>query len=144
MPAGRPTEYNLKTAQKICELVQNGLNIKAALDTDESFPSFPTWCKWKRENAELLNLYVNAIQDKAEDVDYKIDKTIEDLKNGKIEPSTANVIIQSYKWKAAKYYPKMFGDKQILDHKSSDGSMSQVQLSPEAAKAIAKKIDEDI
>jgi hypothetical protein len=33
------------------------------------------------------------------------------LKEGTYDPSTANVLIQTLKWKAAKYYPKMFGDK---------------------------------
>ena len=111
----RKTDYNFELAKEICMMVQEGLNIKAALKKDERFPSFPTWCKWKRENSELLNLYVNAIQDKAEDSDYRIDQTIEELRAGDIEPSAANVIIKTHKWKASKYYPKMFGDKAELD-----------------------------
>lgn len=140
----RLTEYNLDMAKEVCQLVQDGMNVKAALKTNDAFPSFPTWCKWKRENSELLNLYVNAIQDKAEGVDCSIDETIEELRDGKIEPSAANVIIQTYKWKASKYYPKMFGDKQEIDHKNSDGSLKPIQLTPEAAKSIDKKLDESI
>ena len=121
----RPTEYDIKIAEEVCGLVQDGMNIKAALATKEEYPSFPTWCRWKRQNDELRNLYINAIQDKAEDVDYRIDKTIEDLKKGDIEPSAANVIIQSYKWKAAKYYPKMFGDKSELDVTTKGESLNK-------------------
>jgi len=140
----RPTEYNINICEEVCQLVQNGMNIKTALESNEKYPSFPTWCKWKRENEELLNLYVNAIQDKAEDVDYKIDQTIKEVRNGEIEPSVANVIIQTYKWKAAKYYPKMFGDKTTLDHQSSDGSMRALVIDDKTAKAIDKKLDESI
>ena len=129
MAGGRPTDYNFALAKEICDKVREGSNIKKALSLKSEYPSFPTWCKWKRENAELLNLYVNSIQDKAESVDEFIDDTLSDLRAGLIDASTANVIIQTYKWKAAKYYPKMFGDKQEIDHKSSDGTMTPVDLS---------------
>jgi hypothetical protein len=38
------------------------------------------------------------------------------LKNGLYDASTANVLIQTLKWKASKYYPKMFGDKVQQEH----------------------------
>jgi len=124
----RPSTYDFDLAKEVCLLVQDGLNIKAALAIDDRFPHFSTWCKWKRENTELYDLYINAIQDKADDVDYRIDKTIEDLKNNKIDPSVANVIIQTYKWKAAKYYPKMFGEKQQIDHTTKGEPIQQKQI----------------
>ena len=39
-----------------------------------------------------------------------------DFKNKEIDPASANVLIQTLKWKAAKYYPKMFGDKVQNEH----------------------------
>ena len=36
------------------------------------------------------------------------------LKNKEIDPASANVLIQTLKWKMAKFYPKVFGDKTIL------------------------------
>jgi len=121
---GRPSKYNLKLATEICEQVADGMNIKTVLQSDYKYPSFPTWCKWKRENTELLNLYVNSIADKSESVDQEIDNTIKALKNGKLEPSEANVIIQTLKWKAAKYYPKMFGDNKQIDHTTKGDKVS--------------------
>ena len=70
----------------------------------------------KRENQELSNLYVNSIQDKSESVDEQIDEIWEGCRNGLYDASTANVLIQTLKWKAAKYYPKMFGDKVQTEH----------------------------
>ena len=34
-----------------------------------------------------------------------------DLKKGRYDGSVARVLIDTLKWKASKYYPKMFGDK---------------------------------
>lgn len=112
----RPSEYNFDLCIEICNKIADGQNIKTILNGDEKYPSFPTWCKWKRENAELLNLYVNSIQDKGESVDAQIDEIWEGCKNGLYDASIANVLIQTLKWKASKYYPKMFGDKVQTEH----------------------------
>jgi len=107
----RPSEYDFKLCETICERITEGENIKYILDSKKEYPSFPTWCKWKRENPELLNLYVNAIQDKAEYLSDKIDEIWEGCRIGQYDASVANVLIQTLKWKASKFYPKMFGDK---------------------------------
>lgn len=111
----RLSEYNYDKCVEICEQVSLGRNIKDVLDSKDEYPSFPTFCKWKRENDELLNLYVNSIADKAEMVDAQIDEIWIGCKEGLYEPSVANVLIQTLKWKAAKYYPKMFGDNRNVD-----------------------------
>lgn len=36
---------------------------------------------------------------------------IEELKQGKYDPITTRLLIDTLKWLACKYYPKMFGDK---------------------------------
>ena len=112
----RLTEYNFDLCIEICDKIADGQNIKSILNSDENYPSFPTWCKWKRENPELLNLYVNSIQDKGESVDAQIDEIWQGCKDGLYDASIANVLIQTLKWKASKYYPKMFGDKVQQEH----------------------------
>lgn len=108
---GRPSTYSFKLCEEICATVANGFNIKTVLSSKEEYPTFQTWCNWKREHPELFDLYVKAMQDKAESVDEEIDHVYSELKAGNIDASTANVLLQTNKWKAAKYYPKMFGDK---------------------------------
>lgn len=107
----RPSEYNFEMCKEICCQVANGQNIKTVLKSNEEYPSFVTWCEWKREHDELSNLYTRSIQDKAESEDEEIDIIIKDLKEGKIDPASARLIIDTKKWKASKYYPKMFGEK---------------------------------
>lgn len=105
------SKFDISVVNCVCELVADGMNVKAALKTNENFPTYETWRRWKNENSEVYALYVKALQDKGESVDFMIDEVIQDLRDGIIDASTANVIIQTLKWKAAKYYPKMFGDK---------------------------------
>jgi hypothetical protein len=134
----RLTEYNFDLCVEICDRIANGENIKRILESKDNYPSFPTWCKWKRENAELLNLYVNSIQDKGESVDAQIDEIWQGCKEGLYDASIANVLIQTLKWKASKYYPKMFGDKTDI---TSGGD--KIQTLPTTIQVEIVQPDED-
>ncbi len=109
----RPSEYNIKICNEICERIVLGEHIKPILDSDDKFPTFPTWCKWKREHDELFNLYTRSIQDKAEMLIFEINQTMQDVRTGTLDASQGRLIIDTYKWMASKFYPKMFGDKTI-------------------------------
>ncbi len=135
----RPSEYDIDVCNEICNKIAEGDNIKNILNSDDNYPSFPTWCKWKRENTELLNLYVNSMQDKADSVDALIDEIWDGCKNGTYDASTTNVLIQTLKWKASKYYPKMFGDKTDITTNGKDiiSEIDYSKLSKETLKEIA-------
>lgn len=107
----RLSEYNYDLCVEICEKVSDGNNIKTVLLSNEKYPTFQTWCNWRREHSELFDLYTRAVQDKSESVDSKIDEIMLSLEDGTIDHMTARVLIDTLKWKASKYYPKMFGDK---------------------------------
>lgn len=111
----RQSEYNFEMCKEICERVSNGEHIKSVLDSKEEYPDFTTWCRWKRENQELYNLYIMSIQDKAEMVIFEIDEVLKQVKEGLIKHDVGRLIIDTLKWKAAKFYPKMFGDNKGLD-----------------------------
>jgi hypothetical protein len=111
----RLSEYNYDLCLEICEKVANGENIKKILISKQLYPNFTTWCKWRREHDELNNLYVRSVQDKAESVDDRIDEIMEKVESKEIDHMTGRLMIDTLKWKAAKYYPKMFGDKVQTD-----------------------------
>lgn len=114
----RPSEYNIDLASEICEKIAEGGYIIEVLDSNDNYPTWSTFRRWKRENPELQTLYVNAQQDKTEPIVHNIKKVQQMALNGVIEPSVANVVIQTDKWLASKFYPKMYGDK--LDVTSKD------------------------
>lgn len=137
----RPSEYNFKLCEEICAEVANGFNIKTVLSSKDEYPTFQTWCNWKRQHPELFDLYVKAMQDKAESELEEIDHIYSELKAGNIEPSAANVLIQTNKWKASKYYPKMFGDKVDMTTNGKDLPAIGVdysKLSTETLKELEK------
>lgn len=111
----RPSEYNYNLCVDICKEVALGKNVIAVLKSEAKYPSWETFRRWKSEHEELQVLYVNAIQDKSEAMLLEIDEIAKELRAKVIEPSTANVLIQTLKWKAAKFYPKMYGDRTAVD-----------------------------
>lgn len=113
MAGGRPTDYNFDLVKQICLRLSEGEKLPTIL-AEDGMPSRATFFNWKRDNKEFLDLYVNVQQDKGELFIEEIDNTIEELKKGKLDASQANVIVQTLKWKAAKFYPKMYGEKTEL------------------------------
>lgn len=137
----RPSEYDLKLCEEICAEVANGFNIKTVLSSRQEYPDFTTWCRWKREHDELCNLYTRSIQDKAESVDEEIDLIMSEVKAGDIDPPAGRLLIDTLKWKASKYYPKMFGDKVDMTTNGKDLPAIGVdysKLSTETLKELEK------
>lgn len=112
----RPSEYNFELCNEICEKIAAGGNIIDVLNSDNRFPTWPTFRRWKANNDELRTLYVNSQQDKA----IALEKEIDDLKDmllaREIDYAVYNALVNTLKWKMAKFYPKMFGDKLDVDH----------------------------
>ena len=134
----RLSEYDFEMCKTICSEVAEGYNIKTILRSKPEYPTFQTWCNWKREHQELFDLYVKAMQDIAESEIEEIDNVYDMLKSGEIEPSVANVLIQTKKWTASKFYPKMFGDKTDI---TSGGE--KIQSAPTTIQVEITRPDED-
>lgn len=108
---GGDSTYNLELCKEVCSRVAQGESVIAVLKSDLKYPTFQTWCNWKRENIELFELYTRAREDKAEFIEQQIDETLQAVREGRIDPQTARVILDTHKWRASKWYPKMYGDK---------------------------------
>lgn len=128
MPAGRPSDYDYNLCVEICEKVADGDNIMYILNNNSEYPSWSTFRRWKRDNEELRTLYINAQQDKAEALEKEIDDYRTMLLAKEIDPSTYNTLVQTLKWKMAKFYPKVFGDK--VDVTSQGEKIQQPQAIP--------------
>ena len=111
----RLNTYNYQICVEICNEVVQGKNIKDVLNSKENYPTFQTWCNWKRDNAELFDLYIKSMQDKAEALEQEMDLYRDMLLAKEIDPATYNTLVQTLKWKMAKFYPKLFGEKQEIE-----------------------------
>jgi hypothetical protein len=107
----RPNEYNIEVCIAICEEIATGGNIMTVLESNNDYPSWSTFRRWKRDNEELRTLYINSQQDKAEALEKEMDDYRAMLLAKEIDASTYNTLVQTLKWKMAKYYSKMYGDK---------------------------------
>ena len=112
----RLTEYNYDLCVDICNELANGQNIKRILDSNDSYPDWTTFRRWKQNNEELRTLYINSQQDKAIALENELDDLRDLLTAKEIDASTYNVLAQTIKWKMAKFYPKVFGDKVQQEH----------------------------
>jgi hypothetical protein len=124
----RLTEYNIELCKEICEQVADGSNIIDVLKNNKSYPSWSTFRRWKIENEELRTLYVNSIQDKAEALESEMDEYRDMLLDKKIDASTYNTLVQTLKWKMAKFYPKMFGDQSKVVVEGGENPITIINL----------------
>jgi len=123
----RLTEYNYELCVEICEELANGGHIMDILEENDQYPSWSTFRRWKRDNKELQTLYVNAQQDKTEPITHHIKKVQMMCLNGEIDAATANTVMQTDKWFAKSYYPKMFGER--LQHANDpDNPITNVSI----------------
>jgi hypothetical protein len=116
----RPSEYDFELCKEICDQLADGENIVRILRNGTDYPTWSTFRRWKNENEELRTLYVNSQQDKATALENEIDDIMLSLRDGQLDASTANVLIQTLKWKMAKFYPKVFGDQSKLTLEGGD------------------------
>jgi len=112
----RPSEYNFDLCIEICDEIAKGRNVIETLNSDLRYPDWTTFRRWKNNNEELRTLYVNSQQDKA----IALENEIDDLRNmlfaKEIDYMVYNALVNTLKWKMAKMYAKLFGDKIQQEH----------------------------
>lgn len=107
----RLTEYDFNLCVEICDKIADGENIKRVLNSNELYPDWTTFRRWKLNKEELRTLYVNAQQDKAIALENEIDDLRDLLTSKEIDYATYNALVNTVKWKMAKFYPKVFGER---------------------------------
>lgn len=112
----RLTEYDYNLCIEICDKLADGDNIKRILNSDTNYPNWTTFRRWKQLNSELSTLYINSQQDKAIALENELDDLRDMLLSKEIDASTYNTLAQTIKWKMAKFYPKVYGDKIQQEH----------------------------
>jgi hypothetical protein len=65
--------------------------------------------------ADLSASYAQAKSARADEITSRIEQATEDVRLGDLDPHAGRVVIDSYKWLASKYYPRMYGEKQQID-----------------------------
>lgn len=137
---GRPSKYSDEMAEKICEKIANGRSLRS-ICAEDGMPPIKTIYRWLEANEEFRHQYARARDKQA---DYFAEEIIEIADSAEAESaavSKAKLQIDARKWAASKIAPKKYGDKQEIDVKSSDGSMTPtVRLNAEEFRKIAEDV----
>ena len=123
MSVGRPTDYNIELADRICEAIAtHTLGIDALCAKFDWMPCSHTLYLWRHKHDYFSQKYLQAMQSRAmlyeeetfeiasQKITYVDDKGIERFDAGGVAWQKMNVNLRQ--WHASKLASKVFGDKQ--------------------------------
>ncbi|WP_448970276.1 terminase small subunit-like protein [Neisseria sp.] len=125
---GRPSKYSDEMAEKICELIANGMSLRTVC-LQEGMPSAVTVCKWLSENQEFSKQYARAREEQAVSFADEIISIADSVEPDSAAVAKAKLQIDSRKWLAAKMAPKKYGDKVEQQITGSLAIQADVKLS---------------
>ena len=91
-------------------------------------PSFHHLLKWIEARPERGERYARAKQESAEFDADNVNYIAELCLRGKVDPASARVAIDAYKWSSGKKKPKKYGDR--LDLTSKDEKIGNLFIDP--------------
>lgn len=125
MPAGRPTDYTLELADKICHRLSEGVSLRTVCE-DKDMPCAATVFNWLRTKPEFVEQYARA---KEESADAMAEEVLDISDNGSNDWMERNygettvwvtngealqrskLRVDTRKWLMSKMKPKKYGDK---------------------------------
>jgi hypothetical protein len=130
VPAGRPTDYNIELAERICDAIAVNVDfsLEQVIEANPGFPSRDTIYKWRYKHKEFADMYVSAKQHQAELLAEQIVEIAKDDSEdmyvdaeGRKAANAARIarhrlIVDTQKWVACKLAPRLYGDKTEHTH----------------------------
>ena len=111
---------------EILEEIAKGGSVRKSCDSRRiSEQTFYNYLKTKDEHQEKYNI---ARERRGESAISRIEEELEKLNAGISDPARARVVIDTLKWFACKFYPKMYGDKQEITHTGSVSVMPSIKI----------------
>ncbi len=104
MPKINPQLFN-----EILEQVSSGSSLTKALKNAKI--NIREFFEYVDSDSDKMNQYVRAREHRGEACVEHIEEYQQELRERKIDSATARVLIDTEKWKASKFYPKMYGEK---------------------------------
>jgi hypothetical protein len=132
---GRPAfEFSQPIADRILERISEGEDL-TSICKDRDLPGVATIYKWLHHNVGFADAYAAAREVQAEGLADKAQQIAErthvQLPNGlyvAADPQRDRLAVDTIKWRAAHLRPKVWGDKQFVEH---SGSLTLIDVSEE-------------
>lgn len=99
---------------KVCRGIAAGLSVKKCCEADE-MPNKDTIFQWLMEDQDFSDQYARARERRADARAERIDDVTDEVRNGKLDPNSARVIIDAEKWQAGKENAPRYGDRIQVD-----------------------------
>lgn len=124
---GRPSTYTKAIAEAICDRIAEGQSMTSICKLD-GMPMYKTIMHWRRTQPEFGKAIEAAREDQADSLAEMLADIVEaDAKEDEFGKVDAGMVahnrlkVDVYKWRASKLKPKVYGDKQQLEHTGADG-----------------------
>ncbi len=120
--------FSAKVAQSILDRIAGGESLRR-ICADEEYPSRQTVLRWlwgESEEANAWGFVAKYARAREAQGDLMDDKILEEAEVATPDTAAlARVRIDAYKWRASKLKPKVYGDKQQLEHSGPGGDAIQ-------------------
>lgn len=105
--SGKPTAYDQKLADKICERLADGESLRA-ICRDDDMPTKAAVFRWLEGVQGFADQYARARETQADSL---ADDIVSIADDGDLDPNDRRIRIDARKWIAGKMRPKVYGDK---------------------------------
>jgi hypothetical protein len=124
-----PTDRTRQVEETIA-LIESGMSERAACEkVGINRGTFRSACL----RFEAADQYARALTALAHDQVNRIEDTIEDMRDARIDDKIARIEIDARKWLSSKLLPRMYGDAKRLEHTGADGKpLNLTVLDPDA------------
>lgn len=148
MSAGRPTDYNQKVADAICERLCVGESLRS-ICKDATMPHIATVFRWLAKDVLFSEQYTRAREEQAEALADEIVQIADDGLNDTYVDENGNkrtdqdviarsrLRVEARKWVASKLKPKKYGEKMQTELSGSLKVTSAKDLTDDELAAIA-------
>lgn len=116
----RPSEFSPAVANELCERIADGESLRSVC-ADDHMPSKEAVRQWLARGeagqepfAAFLAQYARAREEQGHTDADNVGDVARKVEQGLIPPDVARVMLDAYKWSAAKRAPKKYGDKVAL------------------------------
>lgn len=107
-------EQRAVICKRVCDGIANKLPLRKICE-QEGMPTKETIRVWLLDDAEFSAQYARAREARADERAEFIDEITAEVREGKLDPNAARVIIDAEKWQAGKENSKRYGDKLTVD-----------------------------
>ncbi|MES2904532.1 MAG: hypothetical protein V4696_10140 [Pseudomonadota bacterium] len=125
---GRPSGYTQEIADSILDRLSEGESLRQICAGDD-MPNRASVNRWLDADENFATRYARTREMQGDHMD---DLILETADKCTVETAAADrVKIDAYKWRAAKLKPKVYGDKQQVEHSGNIGIGSALDALPD-------------